>query len=106
MLANSAKYTPDGGHIAVEVRGETSAVILSVRDDGVGIDPELMPRIFGFFEQARIPPSAANGGGLGIGLALVKAFVELHGGTIEAHSAGVGRGSEFVVHFPRLKEDA
>jgi PAS domain S-box-containing protein len=106
LLANSAKYTPDGGHIAVEVLGETSAVILSVRDDGIGIDAELMPRIFGFFEQARMPPSAANGGGLGIGLALVKAFVELHGGTIEAHSAGVGRGSEFVVHLPRLKEDA
>ena len=106
LLINSAKYTPDGGHIALAVSAETNSVTLRIRDDGIGIEAELMPRLFGLFEQARAPQSSPGNGGLGLGLALVKALVELHGGTIEALSAGAGCGSEFVVRLPRLKEDA
>ena len=101
LLDNAAKYTPTGGRIdlRVERRGAEAAVV--VRDDGIGISSEHLPHLFNLFYQA----DAAKGrthGGLGIGLTLVRRLVEMHGGTIEARSAGSNRGSEFVVRLPVL----
>ena len=76
-----------------------------MRDDGIGIEAAELPRIFNLFEQARTSPSAQQGG-LGIGLSLVKAIVELHGGSIEARSEGEGKGSEFTVRLPRLEHQS
>jgi signal transduction histidine kinase len=99
LLTNAAKYTDPGGQLwlSAEVEGETA--VLRVRDTGVGISPELLPDVFDLFTQG---PRAADRsqGGLGIGLTLVRRLVELHGGSVEAHSAGPGQGSEFVVRMP------
>lgn len=99
LLQNAAKYTPPGGH--VEVRGwrDAGAAMLSVRDDGVGIAADLLPRVFEAFVQAE-RSSGRAGGGLGVGLAIVRSIVELHGGAVTASSAGVGRGTELVVRLP------
>jgi signal transduction histidine kinase len=104
LLNNSAKYTPDGGRIELvatleEASGEPSAVTVRVRDTGIGIEPAKLPRLFEMFVQLDGPARRADGG-LGIGLALVRHLVQLHGGTVEAHSEGPGRGSEFVVRLP------
>lgn len=99
LLNNASKYTDEGGHIEVSVHQEGEEMVLRVRDTGVGIAPELLPRIFDLFTQADRSLDRAQGG-LGIGLSLVQRLVELHGGTVEAHSAGLGRGSEFAVHLP------
>ncbi|WP_343025194.1 PAS domain S-box protein [Massilia sp. MP_M2] len=101
LLGNAAKYTPDGGEITVfaEADAEAACVTLSVRDNGVGIDPALLPDIFELFTQARRTPDRAQGG-LGLGLALVRSMVTLHGGKVEAHSAGPGQGSCFAVTLP------
>src|SRR5688572_27175068 len=99
LLNNAAKYTDAGGHIALTVRGEASDAVISVRDDGVGIPAELLPRVFDMFAQVDRNLDRAQGG-LGIGLALAKSLVEMHGGTIEARSEGPGRGSEFIVRLP------
>ncbi|HVL11365.1 MAG TPA: response regulator [Gemmata sp.] len=99
LLTNSAKYTPPGGRIALdaEVRGDRVAV--AVRDNGMGVPAAYLPRIFERFSQAgRLVEQAS--GGLGIGLALVKAIVEMHGGSVEAHSDGPDRGSTFTVELP------
>jgi PAS domain S-box-containing protein len=99
LLNNAAKYTETGGHIwltALEQRGE---VVVSVRDTGVGIAPENLPHIFEMFSQVT-PALERSQGGLGIGLSLVRGLVELHDGRVEAHSAGIGRGCEFVVRLP------
>jgi PAS domain S-box-containing protein len=98
LLGNAAKYTPAGGRIAIEVEVARDVLELSVRDDGIGIPPDRLTEIFELF--ARVDPSFERQGGLGIGLTLVRQLVELHGGTIEARSAGVGHGSEFVVSLP------
>ncbi len=99
LLQNAAKYTDRGGNIALHARAEETALSLSVRDDGVGLSAELRERVFEPFVQA--PGSLARArGGLGVGLALVRALVELHGGSVEARSEGPGRGSEFVVQLP------
>ncbi|HZS32642.1 MAG TPA: MASE1 domain-containing protein [Methylomirabilota bacterium] len=101
LLDNAAKYTPAGERIEVEVTAAADAAVLRVRDSGVGIAPELLPRIFEPFAQAAQPPDRAAGG-LGLGLALVRRLVELHGGRVEARSLGPGQGSEFVVRLPLL----
>ena len=101
LLNNSAKYTDEGGHIFVTAQQDGNEVVLRVRDTGVGIAPELLPRIFDLFTQADRTLDRSQGG-LGIGLSLVKKLVELHGGTVTAHSAGLGQGSEFIVRIPAL----
>src|SRR6185295_1090065 len=77
----------------------TSAVTLTVRDTGMGIEPELLPQLFGIFTQADRTLDRSRGG-LGLGLALIRGLVELHGGTVSAHSEGVGQGAEFVIRLP------
>lgn len=101
LLNNSAKYTPRGGSIAVQVDSQEKHVVLSVRDNGIGMPPHLVVSVFELFAQAQRTPERATGG-LGIGLALVKGIVDLHGGTVSAYSAGIGLGSEFRVMLPRL----
>jgi signal transduction histidine kinase/ActR/RegA family two-component response regulator len=99
LLNNAAKYTDPGGRITLTIESADGAVVVRVRDTGVGIAPEMLPRLFELFAQS--PRSAGQAqGGLGIGLALVKRLVELHGGAVEAYSAGPGQGSEFVVRLP------
>lgn len=101
LLNNSAKYTDEGGHISVTAQQDGNEVVLRVRDTGIGIAPELLPRIFDLFTQADRTLDRSQGG-LGIGLSLVKKLVELHGGTVTAHSGGLGQGSEFIVRIPAL----
>jgi PAS domain S-box-containing protein len=101
LLVNAAKYTDSGGTITVAVKMEGSQVSVRVKDNGAGIVSEMLPRIFELFVQAD-SSSERSGGGLGIGLALVKRLVEMHGGRVEAFSEGVGKGSEFQVHLPTL----
>ena len=103
LLHNATKYTPEGGHIAVTASSTGNEVIVSIRDDGVGIASDALPAIFELFVQLEAPGARAAAG-LGIGLSLARDLVRLHGGRIEAHSPGVGRGSEFVVHLPRARE--
>jgi PAS domain S-box-containing protein len=99
LLINAARYTPDGGEIRLWTRQEANWVVFGVRDNGRGIAPQDMPRIFQMFVQGRAPLERV-GQGLGVGLALARNIVELHGGTIQAHSEGEGRGAEFVVRLP------
>jgi len=99
LLTNAAKYTPAGGRISVTAAAEGEAVILRVRDNGIGISPEVLGHIFDLFVQARQELDRAHGG-LGLGLTIVRNLVQLHGGTVSAHSEGIGKGSEFVVRLP------
>jgi PAS domain S-box-containing protein len=98
LLTNAAKYTDQGGHIWLTVQQEGEEALLSVRDTGIGIAPEVLPRIFDLFTQAERSLDRSQGG-LGIGLALVQRLVEMHGGTVAATSA-LGQGSEFVMRLP------
>jgi PAS domain S-box-containing protein len=98
LLNNAAKYTDEGGRIEVSLEHGRNHALLRVRDSGIGIAPELLPRIFDLFTQAD-PALDRSQGGLGIGLNLVQRLVELHGGSVEAHSLGSRRGSEFVVRL-------
>lgn len=100
LLTNAVKFTPDDGLIEVGFRLEDQAFVFSVRDNGVGIAPERIRQIFGMFTRGDNDVSRDEAG-LGIGLALVKGLVELHGGRVEARSQGLGQGSEFVVTLPR-----
>jgi CheY-like chemotaxis protein/nitrogen-specific signal transduction histidine kinase len=100
LLTNAAKYTPKGGVIELGTRNEANSLVLYVRDNGVGLSPEMLTRIFDMFAQVEAQKARAEGG-LGIGLALVKGLVELHGGRIEARSGGLNQGSEFAVILPR-----
>ena len=97
LLANAAKYTDPGGDIRLTADAEAGQIILRVQDNGRGIDPALLSRVFDRFWQA---PGKHMVGGLGLGLALVKALVELHGGSVAARSDGPGAGAEFIVRLP------
>jgi PAS domain S-box-containing protein len=103
LLNNAAKYTEPGGHVRLSAEREGSEVIVRVRDTGIGILREMLPRIFESFVQADRSIDRTQGG-LGIGLTVAKSLVEMHGGKIEAHSPGVGEGSEFVVRLPAVPE--
>jgi signal transduction histidine kinase len=105
LLHNAAKYTPEGGRIDVSITGGDGIAVVAVRDNGVGIPRTLLPHVFNLLAHAERSPDRPQGG-LGIGLTLVKHLVEQHGGTVEAHSAGAGRGSEFVVRLPMTRTAA
>ena len=102
LLTNAAKYTPASGRIRVTAVREDGQVVLSVQDTGIGISSELLPRVFDLFVQARQAIDRAQGG-LGLGLALVKNLVGMHGGTVSAQSDGPGRGSTFTVRLPAVE---
>jgi PAS domain S-box-containing protein len=107
LLDNAARFTDPGGRITVSVAREGregDTVRLSVADTGIGISAEMLPRVFELFAQDRSPGRAHDG--LGIGLTLARSLVEMHGGSIEAHSEGAGMGSELVVRLPLLREQA
>jgi signal transduction histidine kinase/CheY-like chemotaxis protein len=99
LVNNAAKYTPEGGAIAIRVQLGDGSVTITVEDNGEGFSDELMPRLFDLFAQGERQPDRAQGG-LGLGLALVKSLVQLHGGTVSAASAGPGLGSVFAVTLP------
>ncbi|HET9864468.1 MAG TPA: ATP-binding protein [Steroidobacteraceae bacterium] len=99
LLTNAAKYTDPEGHIRVAAQVAGNELQLRVIDDGIGIAPEALPRIFTMFSQVRTAKDRTDGG-LGIGLALSRGLTELHGGTLEARSAGLGHGSEFILRLP------
>jgi PAS domain S-box-containing protein len=101
LLTNAAKYTDNGGSITLSGTTEGGEVVIRVRDNGIGIDAEMLPQIFALFAQADSSLARCQGG-LGIGLTLVKALVEMHGGTVSAVSEGAGLGSEFTVRIPAL----
>jgi PAS domain S-box-containing protein len=103
LLNNAAKYTEDGGRIELIAQRAPNEAVLRVRDNGVGIAPEALPQVFDMFMQVESSTDRSHGG-LGIGLTLVRRLVEMHGGKIEARSAGLGKGSEFLVRLPALTE--
>ncbi len=105
LITNSAKYTEGSGKISLTVQRDGDEAVLRVRDSGLGIDAQLLPRVFDLFTQAD-ESLARPQAGLGVGLALVKTIVELHGGTVEAHSDGIGQGSEFIVRLPTVPPPA
>jgi CheY-like chemotaxis protein len=100
LLNNASKYSEPGKRISVDVGASDQYVTIRVQDQGVGISQEVMPYVFDLFTQANHTVSRTQGG-LGIGLTLVRHLVALHGGRVEVHSPGAGRGSEFLVHLPR-----
>ena len=100
LLNNAVKYTPEGGCIWLRLWQEKRRAAFQVRDSGRGICPELLPRIFDFFSQADEGNGRVSSSGLGIGLAVTKSLVELHGGTVAAHSDGPGCGADFTVRLP------
>lgn len=104
LLNNAAKYTDQGGQIWLTARRDGSEAIVSVRDNGMGIPGSMLFQIFNLFTQAERTYSRAQGG-LGIGLTLVRTFTEMHGGSVEARSEGPGKGSEFVVRLPIVREE-
>ncbi len=99
LLNNAAKYTENGGRIQLSVERRDQEAVIVVRDSGIGIAAEHLPRIFEMFSQL-VPSLERSQGGLGVGLSLVKGLVELHGGRVEARSEGVGKGSEFLIRLP------
>jgi len=99
LLTNAAKYTEAGGRVAIRGRQTDGDIVLSVRDSGIGIDPEMLLTIFEIFTQERQSLERTQGG-LGLGLAIVRNLMALHGGRVEALSEGRGKGSEFVLHLP------
>lgn len=101
LLINAAKFTPEGGHIALSATSTSESVIVLIKDNGIGIPGELLPKIFDLFTQGYRSQDGAHGG-LGIGLSLVRTIVEMHGGTVEVHSDGLNRGSEFKIALPAL----
>ena len=104
LLTNAVKYTPAGGHVDVRIEADDRRAVVRVGDDGVGIAPDRLDGIFEMFAQLDNAIGRAQGG-MGIGLALVRNLVNLHGGTVEARSDGAGHGSEFVVALPLASQD-
>jgi two-component system CheB/CheR fusion protein len=102
LLTNAAKYTTEGGRIGITVEKQGEEATVRVRDNGIGIPADLLPRVFDLFTQGD-RSLARSEGGLGIGLTLVKSLAEMHGGQVEAFSEGTGTGSEFVVRLPILE---
>jgi CheY-like chemotaxis protein len=102
LLNNAAKYTPEEGRVGVSVRAEGNEAVVQVRDNGLGIPPGLLERVFDLFAQGERTLDRAEGG-LGIGLTLARRLIGLHGGTINAHSEGPGKGSTFTVRLPRIR---
>ncbi|HEX5418679.1 MAG TPA: ATP-binding protein, partial [Gammaproteobacteria bacterium] len=105
LLNNAAKYTEPGGKISLRAERQAAGIAISVRDNGLGLVPEAVPRLFEMFSRGA-HTRAHHQGGLGIGLALARRLAEMHGGSIEARSAGLGQGSEFIVRLPLLLEAA
>lgn len=105
LIDNALKYTPSGGKIEIAIAPEDGDVVLTVRDSGVGIAPDLLPQVFDVFVQGAISIDRSQGG-LGIGLSLVRRLVELHGGKVHASSAGTGAGSTFRIRLPRTEPAA
>ena len=103
LLNNSAKYSDDGGRIELTLEANGDQAILRVSDTGIGIEPAMLPRIFDLFTQVK-GSTSRSAEGLGIGLALVRNMIELHGGCVQATSAGLGHGTEFVVRLPLLRK--
>lgn len=103
LLTNAAKYTDRGGQIWLTARREGDEAVISVRDTGLGIPAEMLAHVFDMFSQVDRTLNRSQGG-LGIGLTLAKSFVQMHGGSIEAHSDGPGQGSEFIVRIPVMRE--
>jgi len=103
LLNNAAKYTEPGGRIWLTTERDNSEVVVRVRDTGIGIPPDMLPRVFEMFIQVDRSLDRAQGG-LGIGLTLVRSLVEMHGGSVEARSAGPGKGSEFAIRLPVLQQ--
>src|SRR5262249_15776824 len=104
LLDNAAKYTPEGGLIALKASIEQSEIVFKVTDDGMGIPSKTLSNIFDVFAQDERPANAVQGG-LGIGLTLVRHLVDLHGGSVDAISRGAGQGSEFAVRLPLLRQE-
>lgn len=104
VLHNAAKYTPEGGSIALLLKNDGDQIVITVSDNGVGISADLLPYVFDLFTQAERAADRSQGG-LGIGLALVRSIVELHGGTVTASSDGPGTGSKFVIRLPMLTHE-
>src|SRR5262249_23684556 len=105
LLTNAAKYTPDGGSIELVAAPDGDEVVIGVTDCGIGIPPDMLDQVFEMFTQVNRTLDRSQGG-LGIGLALVKRLLELHGGTISAQSPGLGRGSTFTVRLPLVESNA
>ena len=105
LMSNAAKYTEEGGQILLSAALEDGNVVVRVTDTGLGIAPEVLPRIFDLFVQADRTTNRTQGG-LGIGLTMVWNLIQMHHGTVEAHSQGLGKGSEFVVRLPAIAPQA
>jgi signal transduction histidine kinase len=103
LLSNAAKFTEPGGSISIAVAHENGQAVVRTRDNGIGLEPHQTGRIFEMFSQAGHSTGRMQSG-LGIGLKLVKELVEMHGGSVEVHSEGAGKGSEFTVRLPLVLE--
>jgi two-component system CheB/CheR fusion protein len=103
LLSNASKYTPEGGSLALSAEAADGQMVLRVKDTGIGIPPDMLEEIFGLFTQVGRSLDRAHGG-LGIGLTLVRSLVQMHGGSVEAFSEGIGKGSEFFVRLPAWAE--
>jgi CheY-like chemotaxis protein len=104
LLNNAAKYTPEGGHIWLTLERSGGQAVVRVRDNGLGIPADMLSQVFGMFSQVDKALHRSQGG-LGIGLMLARNLVEMHGGTVEAHSDGPGKGCEFAVRLPLAREE-
>ncbi|MGX4641220.1 hybrid sensor histidine kinase/response regulator [Massilia sp. SYSU DXS3249] len=104
VLNNATKYTPEGGRIELRLIEDGPDYMITISDDGIGMEPQLVARVFDLFTQAERTPDRSQGG-LGLGLALAKSLVELHGGTVRASSPGLGQGSTFTIRLPRHTQE-